>query len=245
MTGLLTRGNPKILKGEKLGYLTWVFHGAPADLSGYQVCASSTEECVLACLNTAGRGGIVKRGETTNAIQEARIRKTKLYFENRPAFLAQLVREIENAVRYAERKKLAPCFRLNATSDIRWETVPVVRGSVVYPNIMSAFPAVQFYDYTKHVNRRHLPPNYSITFSRSGKNGPACFQALLDGQNVAVVFRGGLPATYYGATVIDGDISDLRFLDPKGVIVGLKAKGLAKRQATLPNGFVVDALALA
>ena len=243
MTGLLTRGNPKILKGEKLGYLTWVFHGAPADLSGYQVCASSTEECVLACLNTAGRGGIVRRGETTNAIQKARVRKTKFYFENRPAFLAQLVREIENAVRYAERKGLVPCFRLNATSDIRWETVPVVRNGLEYLNIMSAFPAVQFYDYTKHANRRNLPPNYSITFSRSGKNGPACYQSLLDGQNVAVVFRGRLPATYYGATVIDGDVSDLRFLDPAGVVVGLKAKGPAKKQATSPDGFVVDALA--
>jgi hypothetical protein len=37
---------------------------------------------------------------------------------------------------------------------------------------------------------------------------------------------------------VDGDKDDLRFLDPQGVIVGLKAKGDAKHDDT---GFVIDA----
>jgi hypothetical protein len=42
--------------------------------------------------------------------------------------------------------------------------------------------------------------------------------------------------TYLGRPVINGDADDLRFLDPVGVFVGLKAKGLAKKDTT---GFVI------
>jgi hypothetical protein len=61
--------------------------------------------------------------------------------------------------------------------------------------------------------------------------------ALSNGMNVAAVFH-KVPETYLGRTVINGDETDLRFLDPKGVIVGLKAKGKAKKDTT---GFVVSA----
>ena len=74
---LLTTGNPKLMKGEKKGYLSFVLHLAPADLSGYNVCPMASDGCRAACLNTAGRGGIFKPGTTTNAIQDARIRKTR------------------------------------------------------------------------------------------------------------------------------------------------------------------------
>ena len=40
---------------------------------------SDIASCKTACLNTAGRGGIIKKGETTNRIQEARQRST-IYF---------------------------------------------------------------------------------------------------------------------------------------------------------------------
>ena len=69
---LLTAGNPKLLKGEKKGYQSFVLHLAPADLSGREVCAKRTAGCTAACLNTAGRGGIFKKGESTNVIQQAR-----------------------------------------------------------------------------------------------------------------------------------------------------------------------------
>jgi hypothetical protein len=56
------------------------------------------------------------------------------------------------------------------------------------------------------------------------------------GLNVAVVFRNGLPKTWQGLPVVDGDETDLRFLDRRNCIVGLVEKGMAKVDST---GFVV------
>jgi hypothetical protein len=125
---------------------------------------------------------------------------------------------------------MIPAFRLNGTSDIRWETVPV-NGAT---NLMSLFPNVQFYDYTKHENRRNLPANYHLTVSRSETNEANVFALPY---NVAVVFNSKtLPAEYNGRPVVNGDDTDLRFLDPTGVVVGLTAKGKAKKD---PTGFTV------
>ena len=94
---LLSVGNPKTLKGMKQGFNTYIMHLAPADVSGYQTCPKATVGCKAACLNTSGRGGMFKKGETTNTIQKARIRKTKMFFENRQEFMADLVKDIELA----------------------------------------------------------------------------------------------------------------------------------------------------
>ena len=106
MIKLLSKGNPKTVKGEKLGFLTFILHLAPATLSGYQTCPKSTPGCRAACLNTAGRGGMFKKGEYTNMIQEARIRKTKLFFQNRDEFMGILVKDIEFGIRQAKRKNM-------------------------------------------------------------------------------------------------------------------------------------------
>ena len=241
-TNLLTRGNPKVLKGESQGYLTFILHLAPASLSGYNTCASATDGCKLACLNTAGRGGIPNARPVTvqgrhgamtvsNVIQAARIRKTVWFFQDRAGFMAQLVKEIRAGIRYAQKMGLIPVFRLNGTSDLRWESVGVDGAR----NIMELFPDVQFYDYSKLSNRKDLPSNYHLTFSLAENNDLQAFAAASAGLNVAAVFRGKLPETFMGRTVINGDESDLRFLDPVGVVVGLKAKGKAKRDMT---GFV-------
>ena len=224
---LFTTGNPKLMKGEKKGYLSFVLHLAPADLSGHNTCPKATEGCKMACLNTAGRGGIFKKGESTNVIQQARIRKTKMFYENRAEFLAQLESDIKAGVKQAEKQGLIPAFRLNGTSDISWEKY----------GIIEKFPNVQFYDYTKIRGRKvsHLP-NYHLTFSRAESNEMDARLAASSGMNVAVVFKKDLPATYFGKKVINGDDTDLRFLDERGVIVGLKAKGKAKKDA---SGFVV------
>jgi hypothetical protein len=125
-------------------------------------------------------------------------------------------------------------MRLNGTSDIRWEIYKVYNGN----NIFQEFPNVIFYDYTKIPNRRiDGIPNYSLTFSRAESNQKYTELAIQNGFNAAVVFRDTLPTTWNGIPVIDGDIDDLRFLDPKNVIVGLKAKGKAKKDTT---GFVID-----
>ena len=223
---LFTTGNPKLMKGEKKGYLSFVLHLAPADLSGYETCPKRTAGCTAACLNTAGRGGIFKKGESTNVIQQARIRKTKAFFENREQFLADLENDIRLGIKQAEKQGLIPAFRLNGTSDIAWEKY----------GIIEKFPNVQFYDYTKMRNRKvsHLK-NYHLTFSKADGNDLDVRLAAEAGMNIAAVFK-NVPETYIGRPVINGDETDLRFLDPKGVIVGLKAKGKAKKDT---SGFVV------
>ena len=247
---LLTTGNPKIAKGEKLGYLTNILHLAPASLSGHNVCPSATVGCRAACLNTAGRGGIFRKGETTNVIQKARIARTVFFFDDRPAFMAQLVKEIRAAIKLAKSHNLIPVFRLNGTSDIRWESVDVfesdekAKTAVLHPNVMAMFPTVQFYDYTKHANRKDIPANYHLTFSLAENNESQAMTAYLNGMNIAAVFKtvpetyklmAGFDGWFKNIPVINGDESDLRFLDAKGVIVGLKAKGRAKKDT---SGFV-------
>jgi hypothetical protein len=229
---LLTVGNPKLLKGQKKGYLSSVLHLAPADLSGKNTCPKATAGCKAACLNTAGRGGIFKKGESTNIIQQARIRKTKQFFENRESFLQELVIEIGKTIKKAEKQGLIPVFRLNGTSDLSWEKYEVADGK----NIFQMFPEVQFYDYTKVLGRKvsHIP-NYHLTFSKADGNDMDVRLAASNGMNIAAVFH-KLPEKYIGRSVINGDETDLRFLDPKGVIVGLKAKGKAKKDT---SGFVV------
>ena len=228
---LLSTANPKIQKGTKLGYLSFILHLAPADLSGKEVCPKRTEGCTAACLNTAGRGGMFRKGENTNIIQQARIRKTKMFFEARDAFMSQLIKDIKLAKKQAERLGLIPVFRLNGTSDLSWE-----KYTVDGKNIFEMFPEVQFYDYTKVLGRKVSKyKNYHLTFSAADGNDADVNKAIAQGMNVTVVFD-KIPTEYKGKPVFNADETDLRFLDPKGVVLGLKAKGRAKKDRT---GFVV------
>ena len=231
---LLTEAQPKLEKGELLGYLSFGLHFAPSDISGYQVCASSSEGCRDACLYTSGHGRFTRT-------QEARIRKTIRFFAQRAEFMELLVKDVKSAIKRAVKLNMVPCFRLNLTSDVRWETVPVNVDGVWFDNIMNAFPTVQFYDYTKHTNRRKVPANYHLTFSRSEENEAVLDDMFAQGYNVAIVFdtpkNKPLPTEYKGRPVIDGRTHDLRFIDPKGVWVGLSALG----EATVDDsGFVVS-----
>lgn len=228
MFKLLSTANPKIQKGTRLGYLSFILHLAPADLSGRETCPKRTAGCTAACLNTAGRGGMFRKGENTNVIQRARIRKTRYFFDNRPAFMMDLVQDIMRAVNYARKKGLKPVFRLNGTSDLSWEKYATPLGA---DNIFEQFPTVQFYDYTKVLGRRvaHLP-NYHLTFSKADGNDADVQRALAQGLSVVAVYDEipeGVPSA---------DETDLRFLDPRGVMLGLRAKGRAKRDLT---GFVI------
>ena len=237
---LLSTGNPKVLKGMSQGYNTYILHLAPANLSGYETCAKRTLGCTEACLNLAGRGGMFKRGENTNVIQQARIRKTKMFFENRVEFMNTLVKDIELGIKQSKKMELVPVFRLNGTSDLSWEKYEVVRNGKLFRNIFTAFPEVQFYDYTKVLGRKVKEySNYQLTFSAADGNDSDVLKAMNEGLNVAVVFgikkTLPMPVDYLNRPVFNGDESDLRFLDPKGVIVGLYAKGKAKKDTT---GFV-------
>ena len=228
MFKLLSTANPKIQKGTKMGYLSFILHLAPSDLSGKNTCPKATKGCIAACLNTAGRGGMFKRGETTNMIQKARIRKTQYFFANRDAFMVDLANDIRKAIKFAERKGLTPVFRLNGTSDLSWEKywVPVYDMT-----LFELFPQVQFYDYTKVLGRKTSAfPNYHLTFSKADGNDADVAEALLQGMSVVAVYD-EIPAG-----VPSADETDLRFLDPKGIMLGLKAKGRAKKDY---SGFVI------
>ena len=233
---LLTSGNTKILKGEKLGYITKGIHLAPADLSGYEVCNWRSKGCTKACLNTAGRGQM-------DSIQDSRIAKTKLFFEEKLAFIAKLQKEIASGIKSAVKKEMTAVFCPNLTSDLTWENIEDANGQT----LMQKFPDTQFYDYTKSfmrmaqfINRNpDFPSNYHLTFSRSEHNETLCDTILAMGGNVAVVFRDQLPATWKGFEVVNGDKNDLRFLDKSGVVVGLIEKGLAKKDET---GFVQEGI---
>lgn len=215
--------NTKLEKGSKLNWNTKGLSLAPANLSGKQLCPHRSAGCEAACLNLSGMG-------VFSNVQEARINKAKFLIERRPDFLAALNKELQLLHKKALKgEKIA--VRLNVLSDLPWHNMID----------MNTFPALNFYDYTPNLARMiqflngELPANYHLTFSRKENNQAKVELVAAMGGNVAVVFD-KLPKTYLGKQVIDGDATDLRVLDPKGVIVGLKAKGKGKKDTT---GFVV------
>ena len=229
---LLTTANAKILKGEKEGWMTMGIHLAPANLSGYNVCYWASRGCTDSCLNTSGHGAF-------STVQAARIAKTKLLKENFDLFAAQLIKEIKAAVKSAAKKGMRLAIRLNLTSDIPWELLDVQDGKTLF----EIFPEITWYDYTKGYKRMldfldgKMPANYSLTFSRSESNEKFVHAIRARGGNVAVVFRRSLPASWHGTPVVNGDKNDLRFLDARGVVVGLVDKGKARKDN---SGFVVE-----
>jgi hypothetical protein len=172
-----------------------------------------------------------KRGENTNTIQKARIRKTQYFYEARDYFMQDLYEDIHKGIKMATKLGLTPVFRLNGTSDLSWE-----KYTINDKNLFELFPTVQFYDYTKVLGRKVSQyKNYFLIFSKADGNDSDVAEAILQGMNVAAVFD-AVPEGYMGRPVIDADEHDLRFLDAKGVIAGLKAKGRAKKDY---SGFVI------
>lgn len=234
---LSVAADAKTIKGEAKGYLTGVLYLAPHTISGYQVCPKASEGCKLGCLYTAGRG-------IYSNTQQSRIAKTKFFHENREAFIALLVENIEALIRKAGRMGLTPVVRLNGTSDLPWEKFACIRDGVKYASLMEAFPDLQFYDYTKILGRTKALslPNYSLTFSLAEDNDKRARKALAEGYNVAAVLRlkrkDAKPATWSGFPVVNGDETDLRLLDPNGGhIIALFPKGKAANDS---SGFVRD-----
>jgi len=229
---LLGVANAKTSKGEDLGYLTGILYLAPSDMvDGVNVCKFASKGCRKACLFSAGRGKF-------KSVEAARIKKTEFYRDNTKDFFYSLEKDVNKVIRKAKRENLKPVIRINGTSDIAWEKFKVYNGK----NIFELFPEVQFYDYTKNFKREKALSghwkNYHLTFSvnESKANQLQAFKLLEKGVNIAVVFN-KIPETFRGKKVINGDKHDLRFLDEKNVIVGLKAKGDAKKDT---SGFVFD-----
>lgn len=239
MLTLLTKAeaNPKASKCVAHGWLPTFHHLAPADLSGRDVCSHRSAGCTAACLHTAGNP------QWQSGKDRARIERTRLLFADRTAYVDRLIAELREHVVRAKRRGLRPCARLNATSDLRWESIA--------PRIFAELPEVRFYDYTKVPNRvgsSKLPENYYLCFSRSEltSNHRECARVLESGGNVVAVIadRGisrfkelhPMPRRHDGYRVTDGDKHDLRFKDSPGWTF-LRAKGLARSDRT---GFAIN-----
>lgn len=223
-------GNAKTIKGNKKGFKTAILYLTPANGSGMNMCAlAALALCVDPCLATAGRGAM-------SNVQMARLRKTLFWLQFQPEAIAMIKRDIARHEDRCNRDGYTLLVRLNGTSDIRWENYGIIQS----------FPHITFYDYTKLPNRKGVPSNYDLTFSYSGVSGFQSYvsQAMANGNRIAVVFRDRAivdamlkaGATFNGLPVVDGDDTDIRHLDPQGVIVALYAKGKAKQDK---SGFVV------
>ena len=214
---LSVNADAKTVKGLKRGYLTGILYLIP---SAY-LCPGCSPGCRRVCLVSAGHGQM-------KSVYKARARKTQMYLHKFNMFKRLLIEDIKELVKRAEHKGLTPCVRINGTSDIDIEKV--------FGDVLDMFESVQFYDYTKVWSREVTYKNYHLTYSRSEKTPFEDVEdAIYSGKNVAVVFD-NVPEKWNGLPVIVGDDSDLRFLDLQGVIVGLTAKGKAKKDT---SGFVV------
>ncbi len=214
-------------KSIKYGVLTYSLYLAPAKSSGYEVCPGRTAECSRLCLNESGMNRMTQKtkGDVINA---ARVKKTKLFFEQREFFMKWLIFEINAARAKAARKGMTLSVRLNNTSDINPEEFQL-NGI----NILQMFPDVQFYDYTKVAARAELInkyPNYDLTYSYNGYNLTECQKMLLNKIKVAVVFK-LVPEEFMGYKVINGDAYDMRYRD-EATIIGLKYKKVRNKLDT-------------
>lgn len=180
-------------------------------------------ECKDPCLESAGMG-------VFSNVKAGRQRKSDWWHSDRDGFLVQLRKELTNFDKLCKRQGVKAAVRLNVLSDIPWEK----------HGIPQEFPDIFFYDYTKNASRLgKTPDNYELMYSYS--NAPKYQQhvakALKSNVPMSVVFRGGMPKYFKGRRVIDGDASDLVNVKAGKVIVGLVAKGKAKKDQ---GNFVVD-----
>jgi hypothetical protein len=230
----------KTIKGLKKGYLTGIMYLAPYTLGGKNLCPfAKAAGCINACLNTAGRG-------IFNSVQNARLNRTKLYHSDINAFMNQLAVEIHALEKTAIKNGLIPVIRLNGLSDINFEDIrfdyEFMHNKIRSVTIFELFSDLQFYDYTKNPNRDQLPKNYDLTFSYSNKPEFKKFNdiAIKKKMRLAAVFSDqNLPAYFMGLPVLNGDESDLTFLAPKNTILGLYAKGKAKKDT---SGFIIKTI---
>jgi len=232
----------KLTKNMKVNVMTYCIYLSPAHTSGYDVCPESTYECRLGCLATSGRAAMdIISGK--NVIGKARIKKTELFFEHNEYFMNWLVAEMTAAKKKADKQGFVFSARLNGTSDIDWANT-MLNGK----NIFQIFDTTLFYDYTKIVSKfDNIAPNYSLTYSYTGRNWAMCAKLMDKGFNVAMIFNVKdekyLPAMYKGYNVVNGDLNDYRIADAKGIIVGLKWKRIQNKEAekkVLNSVFVVN-----
>jgi len=232
--------NPKAIKAQAMGWLNAIHYMAPYSLANVgNLCPNATEGCKALCLGVHSGAAIYYKSVT-----RSRIAKAKRFMSDRQGYMSDMAKAIKSEIKKAKKANLKLCIRPNGSTDIAFESVK--HGDL---SLVNMFPDVQFTDYTKSFQRalKHakglMPTNYHVTFSRSESNDEQCLAILQAGGNVAVVFGGALPSTWQGYPVIDGDKSDLRHLDGKGVVVGLTPKGPKAKKDQ--SGFVLRDYAMA
>jgi hypothetical protein len=190
---------------------------------------------------------------------DARARRTRAIREHPVAAGIELARAAARARRLANnlgvRRVVA---RLNVATDLGFETIDAIDDA--YQRF-----GVHAYAYTKRPSAvRAALANGGrvgrtrIVFSWSERTAAApalAFDYLRAGGTVAVVFAGlgagryarPLPDSWNGFRCIDGDATDDRTTDPRGVVVALRGKGpLASprtARAADPEGFAIHAYA--
>ena len=216
-------GNTKLRKtdGSTAEYRVAGLSMMPDDiLCPYRNVAGCKDDCLV----EAGRGAM-------SNVRAGRQRKTDLWHLDPEAFKAQLRKELGNFDKLCKRQGIKGAVRLNVLSDIPWE----------HHGIPQEFPDLYFYDYTKNSSRLgKTPKNYDLMFSYSKAPDYQKFvvKALRTEVPVSVVFKNGMPKSFMGRRVIDGDASDLVNVKAGPVVIGLKFKG-SKDKAN--DDFVVDA----
>jgi ribosomal protein S18 len=218
---LLSEGstNTKTAKNE---ISTFILYLAPSNIIGtHNLCPMASDGCKKACLYSAGRGKF-------SNVQHSRINKAKFWAYDREAFYIQLANELMNIFDKSLKTGQKYAIRLNGTSDI--DHLHLLKKYSGIDFLDPFYSSLLFYDYTKNINhiKKYINTSYKITFSRSEINDDQVNHVLNSGGNVAVVFK-QLPETYKGYPVINGDLTDLRYFDPKNVVIGLIAKGEAKK----------------
>lgn len=228
---LLSKGNTNT-KTAKNNIKTFILYLAPHNLNikGITLCKDASKGCIASCLYSAGRGKF-------SNVQNSRINKANYFVTDKKAFLKQLLFEIKREIKKASDKNEKIAFRLNGTSDI--DFLYLLDKHFNFNVDLLQYDKVYFYDYTKsfaRAKRYRNSRNYTLTFSKSETNQKQVDEALNLGINVAAVFSDNLPKSYKSIKVVDGDKSDLEMIKHKNVILGLKAKGEAKKDTT---GFVI------
>lgn len=254
---IFSTDSAKAAKASGFGYLNAIHYMAPASTGGFgNLCSHASPECIALCLGTySGQAAMVADLENgTNSVRESRKNKARLFMTDRAAYMNEIARKIVSVLEKTRKENLTPCIRLNGSTDISFERIrfdldakTIAKLSTLTGKLrntrnvtlLELFHWIQFVDYTKNPNRLgKAPANLDLTLSYSVRNSKECVQALLSGHNVAMVFAGGLPESFAGFPVIDGDLHDLRHLDAKGgLIVGLSPKGNKAKKDE--SGFVV------
>ena len=219
------------------GTMTYCLYLAPWNMSGHNVCPKG-QNCHQFCLNGSGQNKCdqLSRGVEGSKINRSRVKKTRFFYEHRAKFMEMLIHEITSKKARAERLGYEFSVRLNGTSDLSPLLFVDQKSG---KNILELFPDVQFYDYTKVYGRTKLLekyPNYDLTFSYDGYNWDECQKFLNAGGKVAVVFFDEkLPKYFKGYKVVNGNDFDMRYLDPKGCVVGLHYHKTANDYYIDPN----------